>query len=151
MNCIDCNDQRHTCGSTISSSCVWYTGQYPNFITSQDISCKPNINDIFKLYGDKLNYLYDQSKINTLDKKGLGYDSNSITPLQLLQIYNTEITKLKQQVSDLQSIINNFDIGSKNLVIDLKCLSSDGAACATQTNTYSLQSILNVLINKNCP
>lgn len=149
MPCIDCKDNRYTCGTTLSSSCVWFTGEYPSFITD-DEKCKPNINDIFKAYGTKLDFLVTQSNVKSLDKKCLGYDSNSITPLSLFQLYNNEICALKQKVSDLESLLTNLDIGSKTLVIDLKCLSSDGSACATTNNTYTLQSILNVLINKEC-
>ena len=151
MSCFGCNDGRNTCGLTMSSSCVWYTGNLPQFLIDENKLCKANINDIFKSYGEKLDYLLDQSKVQTLDKKGLGYDAVNITPLELFQVYNTEISNLKLQVADLTSQLVNINVGNLPVTIDLKCLAPLGVACETSPNTYTLQSILNIIFSQFCP
>lgn len=148
MYCIDCKDSRDSCGTTLSSSCIWFSGEFPKFITPNDITCKPNINDVFKLYGNKLNYLVEQHDIKSLDKKCLGYDVNSITPLKLDQILINETCDLKTLTADLENQLDTFNIGEHEIVIDLQGLTPDGAACATAPNTYTLQSLLNIIFTK---
>ena len=147
-SCFGTSDSRDTCGPTYSSSCIWYTGQLPKFIISENKLCKANINDIFKAYGEKLDYLITQSNLTVLDKKCLGYDQLNVTSLQLNQIYINEICALKQTVLSLTTQLATLNIGVLPITIDLKNLKTEGAACETQPSTYSLQSLLNIIFNQ---
>jgi hypothetical protein len=151
LGCIDCKDARSTCGTTLSSACVWYTGQLPKFINKSDVTCKVNINDIFKLYGDKIDAIIEDTNIKNLSPRCLGYDTSDITHSKLEDIQNQNICELKSTVSELSTLIDNFDIGNQEITIDLKCLKPNGLACQTAPDTYTLKSILNIIISKLCP
>lgn len=151
LGCIDCMDNRSTCGPTMSSACVWYTGQFPKFINKDNLTCRVNINDIFKLYGDKIDTIISETDVKSLNPRCLGYDTADITLSKLEDIQNRNICELKSSLTELTDVINNEDIGNKNITIDLKCLKSAAASCATGTDTYPLIAILNVIINKLCP
>lgn len=150
LGCIDCKDNRSTCGQTMSSACVWYTGQFPKFINQDNITCKVNLNDLIKLHGDRIDKLIEDTDVKSLDPRCLGYDTSDITPKKLDDIQNAAICDLKEKVTHLLSEVDDLDIGSKLITIDLKCLAPNGAACEVAPNTYSLISILNILIDKLC-
>lgn len=151
LGCIDCKDARTTCGPTMSSACVWYTGQFPAFINQDDLTCKINLNDVFKLYGDEIDRLKTDTDVKGLDPRCLGYDTSDITNAKLQDIQNREICTLKATVASLNTLVTNLDIGAETITIDLKCLKPDGLPCEVAPNTYSLISILNIIIAKLCP
>ena len=151
LGCIDCKDNRHTCGPTMSSACVWYTGQFPKFINQDDLTCKVNLNDILKLYGDKIDAIIADTDISSLNPRCLGYDTSDITHVKLEDIQNAAICDLKTTVDVLNTTVTNLNIGSQLITIDLKCLSENAGPCEVGTNTYTLTSILNLIIAQICP
>lgn len=151
LGCIDCKDSRHTCGTVMSSACVSYTGQFPKFVNQEDLACTSNINDIFKLFGDRMDVLIADTNMKTLNPRCLGFDVSDITPVKLADIQNIAICDLKTTVADLKNTVDNLNIGAELITIDLKCLAPNGAACEVAPNTYSLTSILNIIIDQLCP
>lgn len=151
LGCIDCRDNRNTCGPTMSSACIWYTGQFPVFVNQTDLNCTVNLNDVFKLYGDEIDLLVANTDVKNLDPRCLGYDTSDITNVKLQDIQNREICTLKSTVAELLTTVTNLNIGSEPITIDLKCLTPNGVACLVAPNTYSLISILNIIIAKLCP
>ena len=151
LGCIDCKDARNTCGPTMSSACVWYTGQFPLFVNQNDLTCKVNLNDAFKLYGDKIDAIIADTNISSLDPRCLGYDTSDITHKKLEDIQNREICTLKSTVAGLLTTVTNLNIGSEPITIDLKCLKPNGVPCEIAPDTYSLIAILNIIIAKLCP
>lgn len=147
-SCFGCTDSRDTCGPTYSSSCIWYTGQLPKFIIADNKLCKANVNDVFKAYGDKLDFLNDQSNVKSLDKKTFGYDQANITPLALMQTFINKISTLESDVYNLKAALKDLNIGSLPITLDLGMLAPDASACEISPNTYPLQALLNIIINK---
>lgn len=151
LGCIDCQDNRTTCGPTMASACVWYTGQFPNFVNQANITCKVNVNDIFKLFGDQIDQIISDTNIKALNPRCLGYDTSDITLSKLQDIQNQNICEMKSQIADLQALALNPQIANQQITIDLKCLKPAAASCATAPDTYPLFAILNIIINKLCP
>lgn len=151
LGCIDCRDARNTCGPTMSSACVWFTGSFSKFINQDDIDCRVNLNDMFKLYGDEIDALIADTNITSLDPRCLGYDTNSITHVKLEDIQNKNICDLKTTLTALVTEVQTLDIGALPVTVDLKCMKSANSACAVAPDTYPLVTILNIIINKLCP
>lgn len=151
IGCIDCKDSRSSCGTTMSSACVWFTGSFPKFINADDVQCTVNINDIFRWHGDAIDKLIDETDVKSLDPRCLGYDPSDITNKKLQDIQNLKICELKSTLDTLKLEVENSNIGTELITVDLKCMKPAASSCEVAPNTYSLISVLNVIIAKLCP
>lgn len=149
-NCSDCKDGRLTCGVVVPSSCVPFTGDLPDFFVEPAGCSTLNVNDVFEQYGDKLDLLLIQNDVTGLNKRCLGYDAANVTIKKLHQAEIDAICSLDSRVGTLETDVNNHLIGADLVTLDLKCFKSSNAACAVTTDTYTLLSILNILVVELC-
>ena len=143
---MDCEnltyDNRETCTTLLPSSCIPYVG-YISPSIQEDITCRPNINDIIKA----LQELIVKSSLGdntTLTNECLTFTPATVTQSQLNQIFITELCNIKQQLADLPTTI---DPNTINIAIDLLCLIDP--SCTPQT-TYTLTEILIKLVTAYC-
>lgn len=150
MSCSDLSyDNRETCTTLTTSSCVPYTGAINEDVTTelQTIApCgRPNINDIIKSLQsiiDKLKATIGNNK--TLTTQCLTFTPSTVTQKELNQLFINELCTLKSSIENLQPTV---DPETFMVAINLLCLETDG--CDPQ-NEYSLQVILEKLITNYC-
>jgi hypothetical protein len=138
-------DNRNTCGETLPSSCIPYTGYVSDTIKNL-LPCRPNINDVVK----NLQILIDDVKAKlgdntTLDETCLDFDPATATQKAINQELITELCTIKTQVENL--IDGTIDPDLINVAISLLCL--EDPACEV-AETYTLTDILNKLVTNYC-
>lgn len=143
MSCNEYKDNRNTCGETLPSSCVPYTGYISDDI-KKELQCKPNINDILKSV---------QVILEELDKK-LGDNSKlSLTCLSdkidsefsqeaLNQLFADTLCELKEYINN-----NTLDISTATLAINILCLNDP--TCEPKEN-YTVKELFTKFISGYC-
>ena len=146
-------NSKYNCGNILASSCVPFTGTALTFLSTADLEafpCDANINDVVFYIDKYLKKLVDGNDFTGLDKDCLDFDPATIDAKGLHQIEITEICTMKGQIEALQTMVEDLNIGAEEVTIDLGCLTPDAEACATGTNIYTLQSILQLFAAKLC-
>lgn len=148
---MNCNRPRYGTGVAYPSSSVLFTGQLPEFISSDvTLPCDANLDEIVERMNDELQLLIDGNDLTELDKKCFDFDPSEVKINELHQLEIDKICSLETTLNELVDTVEDLDIGSKIIEIDLDCLTPEAAPCAVGTNMYSLISILNILINEIC-
>ena len=138
-------DNRGSCGTTLPSTCVGYTG---GILTSFDMSSlpnNPNINDIFKSLDTLIKTINTSINTTGYDKMCLGNNVSCehLTIRQILDLITQQFCLLKSKVDVLQQKVDN--IPNTIVSIDLSCLSDK---CAPTDIT--IQNVLQELVNEIC-
>lgn len=144
---------KYNCGDILGSACVPFTGQDLTFLSEADIElfpCNANMDDVIFYIDKYLADLVESNDFTDLDKDCLDFDPATVTAKELHQIEITEICLLKGQVLALNELIENLNIGSEQITIDLECLTPDAEPCEVSDNVYTLQTILEVFVAKIC-
>jgi len=144
---------KYNCGNVIPSSCVPFTGKDLTFLSEEDLElfpCDANINDVIFYIDKYLKVLVDGNNFTELDKDCFDFDPLTIDAKGLHQLEITKICLLEGRVTAVEDQLADLNIGAETLVIDLLCLTPDAEACAVATNTYTLQSILQLFVAKLC-
>lgn len=147
---MNCGNQKYGTGQAFPSSSVLFTGTLPAFITPESISCDANLDEILFKMNAKLQLLLDGNDFKDLDKKCFDFNPLTVTAKELHQKEIDKICTLESQLSILMDEVDGLNIGSKLINIDLHCLTPQAAPCLVGNNTYSLISILNLLVNEIC-
>lgn len=145
------SNTKYNCGQIIPSSCVPYTGSDLTVLSiNETLDCNANINDVIKVLDAKIKILQDDNDFTTLSPRCLNFTPATITNIALHQMEIDEICAAKAQILALQTQFNDLDIGNQLITVDLGCLASSGAACASGTNTYTIRSLFNLVFNTLC-
>lgn len=144
------SNRKYTCGTILPSGCVLYTGNFPDFIDSENLDCDLNLDDILEQYGTQLDSILASLDFTGLDKKCYDFTPATVKAKELHQLHINKVCDLEDRLDDLETLVTELNIGSKLITIDLDCLTPAAAPCAQGTNTYSLLSILQILVNEIC-
>lgn len=142
--------KKFTCGDTFPSGCIIYTGNLPAFIPASTISCDASVDEVLEKYGEAIDGILDNIDLTGLDPKCFDFEPNTIKLRELEQLQINKICDHEDRISTLETDLGNLDIGDHLIEMDLLCLASDAAPCQTLPNIYTLQSILNVLLQEVC-
>ena len=142
--------RKYTCGQILPSGCIIYSGDFPQFIDEQSLECDLNLDEILKLHGEKIDQLLSSNDFTGLDEKCLDFNPSTIDAKTLHQLEINKICDLDTTLSSLVSTVENLNIGSKLITIDLACLTPVASPCSQGTNTYTLLSILQIFKNEIC-
>lgn len=143
MSCNEHKDNRESCGTVVSSSCVPYTGHISDTI-KDDFKCKPNINDLFK----KLQEMVDAINVSLGDNKKIKLNcfeeslDEGFSQEQLNQLLITELCLVKEAVEN-----DGIDPASIKLAISLLCL--EDPSCEPK-EYYNLNELFTKLIGAYC-
>lgn len=139
------------CGTTLASSCVFYTGKDFTFVDVNDqLTCDASVSDAFEKVDKYLKELIDGNNFTALTPDCLSFNPATVTAKDLHQLEITEICLLKGQVTTLTNSVNNLNIGNEVITINLGCLTDDASSCAVATNQYQLITLLTLFANKLC-
>lgn len=139
-----------TYGSLIPSGGVVYTGKDLSFLTSEtQISCDANLNDVISKISDEIKVIKTNTDVSAVNKGCLTI-SGPITFTKLAQAQVDKLCALSAQFEVLSETIDDLQIGSQPIQIDLGCLTPSAAPCQIATNIYTLISILNTFKNEIC-
>lgn len=138
-------DNRESCSSPLPSGCVPYTG-YVSDTISEDLICRPNINDVFKILQDSIDKINKNLGDNTTLDKNCLTDANipTITQAQLNQIFINQLCTLNAKFGTSGA---DIDPNLISLTVSLLCLESP--SCEPKT-AYTLPEIINKLITNYC-
>lgn len=138
-------DNREACSSPLPSGCVPYTG-YVSDTIKEDLICRPNINDVFKILQDAIDKINNSLGDNTTLDKACLTDINSatITQAQLNQIIINQLCTLNAKFGTSGA---DIDPNLINLTVSLLCL--ENTACDPKTS-YTLPEIVTILITNYC-
>jgi hypothetical protein len=145
---MSCIDPKYNCGVTIPSSCVplQTNVEFTSFDKS-DLSCNPNINELFHKFDSIIKSIQDSIDLTQLDKKTLIFDKNVIKPKDLFQLLISTISDLRTRVAELEARLNALDLLTQEVNIDLSCL---GIASCDDSNKHSVLFILTTLVDAYC-
>lgn len=135
-------------GGIVSSSDISFQGSPLTIIT--DIPCDQNLNEVIYQIDAKLKTLIDDSNFTTLDNKTVNFDPATASNIDILQALINDVDANNGDIITLIDELGNLDISTKEIVIDLDCLTPDAAPCATGINTYTLLTILSLFKNEIC-
>lgn len=146
---MSCTDPKYNCGLTVPSSCIplQTNVEFTSFKKSE-LSCDPNLNELLHKYDVLLKALQDSIDLTSLDKKCLIFDKTVIHPNDLFQILISTFCDIKDRVIILEDKVNNLDLMTQNINIDLSCLGIP--SCDMDSNSHTVISVLTTLVNGYC-
>lgn len=140
-------DNRKSCGSTVNSSCVPYTGQDLKSFDKENLPCNPNINDIIKEIDAIVKLLQTAT-----DVKGVSVSCiddcvcKDLTIKELFELLIKTLCELTDKVKQLETTQSNIGLSTFN--VDLSCFNNP---CFNSTNSsHTLIEIIMLLINEIC-
>jgi hypothetical protein len=136
----------YTCGVPLPSGCVLYTGDIPSFIT--DAPCDASLDFILEQHAEQIETILASIDLSDLTKGCFTFTGTTVKAFAQETI--TKVCVLETSVLALESAIDNLNIGSELITIDLQCLTPLAAPCASAVNTYTLLSVLNLLVSEIC-
>jgi hypothetical protein len=148
---IGCNQKKYQCGIVIPSACVPYTGTGLTSISNPSLlGCDANINDVITVLDGVLAGQVAGNNLTGLNPQCLSFDPATITPAGLHQIEINEICGLEASLTALQTQVNELNIGTMLIGINMQCLTPAASPCLTPPNTYELIAVLNTMLTEIC-
>jgi hypothetical protein len=143
---------KNGCGPVTTTACVFFSGEKLSIMGDRDLPCAATTDDVIAEFDAAVKKLMDGNDFTHLDVPTcFTFDPLTITAATLHQIQLSKICEDSAAIGELQSTLSTFDIGSKNIEIELpECLQAGSAPCATATNTYTLLSLLNLFAAMLC-
>lgn len=142
---------KYNCGLTVPSSCVPFTGNDLTILTpTTQLSCDANLDDVIKAIDLQVKILMDGLDYTNLNAQCLTFTPATVTSKQLHQIEIDEICAARARLTTIETQLNNLNIGSQLVTVDLGCLTTTAGPCAAGTNTYTVQSLFNIIFSTLC-
>lgn len=148
MGLINYN-KKSLCGGILSSSCVVWEGGWNDVIKQEELGCDASVEDVVLKISEDVDDINKELDLSLFNAGDLSFDKNTQKVKDLLQVLASNINNLNASIVTLQNQIDDIVAGNINVTVDLACLSSEIDNCQTPP-TYSLTSILELLINKQC-
>lgn len=143
--------KRYSCGNIIPSQCVPYTGKDLVFLTTDEQpDCDANIDDVFSLISTAILNIQTAINLTTLNNQCLIGVPTDVDVKGMFQIQTDKICGMDAALTALTTIVNNWNISTQLINIDLQCLSTAAAPCQVGSNTYTLISLLNLYRSEIC-
>lgn len=137
------------CGPVLGSSCVTWDGGYSGVLTDDNVACDATIEDVALILSNETNTIKTSLDLATFTPHDLPFDKNTQQVKDLLQKISDALQTLKDGLAALTTRVTDVETGDINMEVDLDCLSDEISNCETPPS-YSLKSILELLISKNC-
>jgi len=148
---MTCDTQKYQCGLIIPSSCVPFTGKDLTCISDPSLlSCDANMNDVIGLIDGVVKTLVDGNNLTELNIRCFSFNPDTITPAQLHQLEIDKICGIESSLTTLTDQVNDLNIGTMQIAIDLQCLTAGAAPCLTPPNLYPLIAVLNTMVSEIC-
>jgi hypothetical protein len=148
---INCDQQKYNCGQVLPSACIPYTGSGLTCIADPTLlACNANMNDVIGLIDGVVKKLVDGDNLTGLNPQCLIFNPATITPAALHQIEINKICGLDASLTALTTQVNNLNVGTLLITIDMQCLTAAVSACVTPTDTYPLVAVLNAMLSEIC-
>lgn len=148
---MNCDTLKYKCGQLYPSACVPYTGKDLTLLADPTtLGCDANINDVIFQIDAAVHTLIVGDILTGLNPRCLSFNPAIITPAGLHQVEIDKICGLDASLTTLINTVNNLNIGTELIVIDLQCMTPAAAPCLTPPNSYSLLSVLNMLVSEIC-
>lgn len=148
---MNCDTQKYNCGQVLPSSCIPYTGKDLTCISDPTLlGCNADMNDVIFLIDEVVKKLVDGNNLTGLNVRCLTFVPSTITPAQLHQVEIDKICGLDASLTTLTNQVNDLDIGTMPIEVDLLCLTPGAAPCLTPPNIYPLIAVLNVMLVEIC-
>lgn len=143
----NCLDKRNTCGTTVASACVPYTGPELDNVDYDTLPCNPNINDIVEDLDGVITSIKTAINIEGLELKCLeDCNCGDLTIKETFQIIINKLCEIVDRVKSLEDQMAN--ISTTKFTVDLSCFANPCFNSAT--NEYSLLEIINLLLTELC-
>lgn len=145
MACSNCGKATNMCGEIIFSPCVVVEGfKFPEFsgIEEDCASLDVVIEDVYSVLSDL------QIDLSDFESRCLEH-GEEITVKSILNVHDTAICDLKEDVENLQNICNILDKDISECTVDYSCLLGTDP-CGDQIIISTLNDLLQVIINKIC-
>ena len=139
---------KYTCGVSLPSACVFFTGDFPSFISEDAVSCDANLDEILSKYGVEVEKLIDTTDLSALNKGSYVFTSGKVK--DFAQETVEKVSELEALLTSLQTSIQTLNVGAQLVTVDLKCLKPVASPCEVSGDTYSMLSVLNILVNEIC-
>lgn len=130
----------------IPSTSISYQGKDLTFVN--DLDCDANLNEVIDRIDLSLKKLLEINDLSTLNARNLQFAPATVSNIEVLQALIDQEYTQQTALNTLTATINNFDISSKLIEIDLGDLTPDAAPCAQGENVYSLISLLNLFASE---
>lgn len=138
-------------GPTVASSNILYTGSDLKFLPEPtDLPCNASLNEVLSLFDTAVTNIQTGINLTGLNKRCLVFDPATITVAGLEQVQIDKICALDASLTALTTLVNDLDIATMPIAIDLMCLTPAASPCLTPPNTYQLIAVLNVMISEIC-
>ena len=148
---MNCDTQKYNCGQVLPSSCIPYTGKDLTCISDPTLlGCNADINDVIFLIDGVVKKLVDGDNLTGLNIRCLTFNPATVTPAQLHQVEIDKICGLDASLTTLTNQVNDLNIATMPIAIDLLCLTPGAVPCLTPPNIYPLLSVLNVMLVEIC-
>lgn len=138
---------KKNCSTVLSSSCLNWSGYKLKSFDISSNNCQLNIDDIILNIDDLLYKINQSVNVDDLNKNCLLVEDTT-----KLSSYVKALIKdyciLKQEFNTLKSEFDNLDIFSKELNIDINCVTNSNN-CGTG-NVHKLSSLIKTLFDELC-
>jgi hypothetical protein len=135
---------KYTCPTMWPSGCVLFTGDLPGFIPANTFTCDGNLDELLEKYGAKIDEIDASIDLTAINKGCFAFNPATGLIKDFVQESIDKTCSLESSVSTLQDTVDNLNIGSLHINIDLESLTPVGDPCAVAPNTYTLISVLNL-------
>jgi hypothetical protein len=140
------SNKKFTCGAMWPSGCTIFTGELPAFIDANSFTCDANLDELLEKYGAKIDDIDDAIDLTSINKGCFDFDPATDVVKDFVQESINKFCQLNTDFISLRNDFNALDISSKLINIDLGSLTPVGDPCAVADQTYTLISILNLLV-----
>lgn len=144
---ITYNSPRRSCGAQMPSNCVSFQGRQPSFIADADFPCTVTLTDVIDQISTRIENLLDVTDLTGLNKQCLNFDPATIKAKGLFQILTDTTCSLKARIETLEDTVDDLNLDSQLVTVDLGELTPINNPCSPNTNSYTLFYVLNVLAN----
>lgn len=143
----NCFDKRDNCGTTVSSSCVPYTGSDLSSFDKEQLPCNPNLNDIVKELDSIIVTLKNATSITDVSVECL--DNCNCETLTIKSLFEIIISKLCDTIEKVKILETSYsNIGMAEINVDLSCF--DNPCFNSQSNNHTILEILTLLLTEVC-
>lgn len=146
------NSSKYNCGNIIPSNCVPYTGPALTILEGTDVelSCDANLDEVIGYLDTALKALMDSNDFTSLVPDCIDFDPATVTAVELHALELDKLCELEGLITDLTTALDDFDISTELITIDLDCMAADAAPCEVPDSQYTLQSILQLFVTWIC-
>lgn len=144
MSCY--KDNRESCGTVVSSSCVNYTGEID--LESLKDQCPINLNDVLEELLSLVAELQKGTDVKDLDLSCLAGSAfpSTLTSAELLKLLLDKICEILLEIEDLKAQVANPLTAV--VTIDLSCFSDN--PCYADKQEYTVFEIITILVSELC-